>query len=378
MHLHTRYFSTLSLLSILAFTGCEGFDPDFRGQAGGFDTSDAARSVTEPRPEPDQNGLITYRSYQVVVAQRDDTVTSVAARIGMNPEELAQFNGLTPTDPLRTGEILALPYILPTNTTEERPDITAIASAAIDRVSGSSSFEDDNSFTPEPIRHQVMRGETTFSIARFYGVSPRALADWNGLGPDLSVREGQYLIIPLIVDSLPRDQPPPAPGQGSITPLPPSAANALPEPIETQTLPPSPNLDANRSQTTVQQLPQPPQGELVIVLRKPVDGEVLAPFSQRNDGIDYAAEAGSPVYAAADGLVATITRSTDQIPVLVLRHSDEILTVYANIDDLRVERGDTVSTGQTIAIVREAETPSLHFELRRGFEAIDPAPYIQE
>ena len=49
----------------------------------------------------------------------------------------------------------------------------------------------------EPVRHRVERGETAFSIARLYDVPVRTLAEWNGLGSDFSVREGQFLLIPV-------------------------------------------------------------------------------------------------------------------------------------------------------------------------------------
>ena len=53
----------------------------------------------------------------------------------------------------------------------------------------------------DPVRHRVEAGETAYSIARLYGVSVTALASWNGLGPDLAVRENQELLIPIVGDA---------------------------------------------------------------------------------------------------------------------------------------------------------------------------------
>ena len=53
----------------------------------------------------------------------------------------------------------------------------------------------------DPVRHRVEPGETAYSIARLYGVSVTALASWNGLGPDLAVRENQELLIPIVSDA---------------------------------------------------------------------------------------------------------------------------------------------------------------------------------
>ena len=95
------------------------------------------------------------------------------------------------------------------------------------------------------------------------------------------------------------------------------------------------------------------------------------------EGIDLSATAGTPVRAAAAGEVAAITRDTDQVPILVLRHPGNLLTVYANIDNIRVARGDTVARGQTIADVGAGDPAFLHFEVRQGFESVDPTPYIE-
>ena len=112
-------------------------------------------------------------------------------------------------------------------------------------------------------------------------------------------------------------------------------------------------------------------------MQRPVPGQIIRPYSGGSEGIDIAADAGTPVRAAADGEVAAITRDTDQVPILVLRHPGNLLTVYANIADIRVERGDTISRGQTIATVGEGDPSFLHFEVRQGFESVDPTPYIE-
>ena len=65
------------------------------------------------------------------------------------------------------------------------------------------------------------------------------------------------------------------------------------------------------------------------------------------------------------------------MPILVIRHADNLLTVYANIDGIKVAKGAAVKRGQSIATVR-AGTPSfVHFEVRQGFESVDPTPYLQ-
>lgn len=362
-----------------------GLDFDLRGGDGNLNTSEAIRQAPADRPRADANGLITYPNYQVAVARRGDTVSSVAQRIGFPAAELAQFNGLAPGTSLNADAILALPRRVVPGAGGGRTDITAIAGAAIDRADGGGARPMVVQGGEEPVRHRVARGETAFSIARLYGVSPNSLAEWNGLGSDLSVREGQFLLIPLVIGADGSSEVATAPGQGSATPVPPSAASALPETVEAEVLPESPNLDQFRTEASADPEPAPAAEPVRTAeaepapssLRRPVGGEVLRPFSARNEGIDFRAAEGSAVAAAASGTVAAITRDTDQVPILVLRHADGLLTVYANIKDIRVQKGAEVRAGQRIASVGGGDPSFLHFEVRRGFDAVDPAPLLR-
>ena len=80
--------------------------------------------------------------------------------------------------------------------------------------------------------------------------------------------------------------------------------------------------------------------------------------------------------AAADGTVAAITRDTEQVPILVIKHSDNMLTVYAGVDALTVTKGATVKQGQKIATVRSGNLSFLHFEVRQGLESVDPMQFL--
>ena len=216
------------LFATAALAGCAGgLDLDVRDRlSGAFDTSGAVDG-TAPRPQPDARGLITYPTYQVAVARRGDTARMVADRVGVGAEQLARFNGVDPDAVLNADAVLVMPRRVPA---AGQRDIAGIAGAAIDRSGPTATPGPGAPAGPEPVRHKVARGETAFSIARLYGVSVRSLADWNGLGPDLSVREGQFLLIPLAT-AQPAPAPQPAataPGQGTATPLPPSASAGRP------------------------------------------------------------------------------------------------------------------------------------------------------
>jgi murein DD-endopeptidase MepM/ murein hydrolase activator NlpD len=379
--------------SLMTLAACAGsplreLDWDLRGGAQSLDTSGAARQATANRPEADARGVISYPGYQVAVAQNGDTVASVAARVGLRPDELAKYNALAATDAVRSGEVLALPgrvaAAAPTGSgprvigaTGAAPavDVTAIATTALDRVQPSTPAPAAAAPAgPEPTRHKVARGETAFSIARTYNVSAKALAEWNGLGPDLSVREGQFLMIPTVVAGAASPPAPveTAPGVGSPTPTPPSAQEPLPNENPTRAsapvpnVPASPDLGADRTAASSTKMAMP------------ADGAIIRGYAKgKNEGIDIGAAAGASVRAAADGTVAAITKDTEQVPIIVIRHADGLLTVYAGVDGITVAKGDKVKRGQGIAKVRSASPAFLHFEVRRGVESTDPTAFLQ-
>ncbi len=377
---------SVAAAALLALAGCNdqgNFDFDLRNLGNtGIDTSAAVQQAVNPRPEPDARGVISYPTYQVVVAKRGDSVAALAARIGVGSAELASYNALKPETVLNGGEVLVLPSrVAETTGTTAAPgriDITELASGAIDRATATGTTTSPSSTTAaasEPIRHKVLRGETAYSIARYYSIDVRSLADWNGLPSDLSVREGQYLMIPTPAPVVRASAELPvtttAPGQGSPTPVPPSAAQPLPadnppaasSPVVT---PPAADLGATRTSTTAAQMAMP------------VTGSIIRPYAKGvNDGVDIAASAGTSVRAAEAGTVAAITRDTDGVTVLVIRLDSGLLTVYQFIDNATVAKGDRVTRGQVVAKVR-AGTPSfLHFEVRDGFDSLDPMTYLQ-
>ncbi|HHX91301.1 MAG TPA: M23 family metallopeptidase, partial [Paracoccus sp.] len=163
-----------------------------------------------------------------------------------------------------------------------------------------------------------------------------------------------------------------APGQGSPTPVPPSASQPLPAEN------PAPAGQGALATTTPPVADMSGQRTDGARLAMPVDGRIIRAYARgRNDGIGIGAPAGAQVRAAAAGTVAAITQDADQVPILVVRHDNNLLTVYANIDDIRVERGARVTRGQNLATVRQGDPSFLHFEVREGFESVDPMPYLQ-
>lgn len=386
----------LSGLALGLVTACTDLDYDMRDTFGGsLDTTSAAKGATAERPRPDKRGIISYPNYQVAVARKGDTLNDVATRIGIPVQELSKYNGIRPEDTLNKGEVIALPYRVaePSATTggtgvvtaPSNVDISALAGGAIDSSSTSAPKVESEPLQPapknapkgetgfEPIRHKVKRGETAYTISRLYNVSPRALSEWNGLNSDFTIRENQILLIPPA--SAPKSATSAeaatgtaaasttAPGQGSQTPTPPSSTTALPKADVAVKTPTSPDMGKQQSQSNSK-------------MSYPVSGKIIRPYSKgKNNGVDISATAGSPVQAASNGKVAAITTDADDVKIVVVRHDGNLMTVYYNVDQVNVSKGDTVKRGQTLAKV-PAKDNFVHFEVRKGFDSVDPMPYL--
>ncbi|WP_341369079.1 peptidoglycan DD-metalloendopeptidase family protein [Yoonia sp. BS5-3] len=390
----------LAGVALAALAACEDFDFDLRDNGGGFDTTRAVQDLPN-RPRPDDRGVISYPNYQVVVARRDDTIRGIAIRLGLDANELAEYNGIEPDTILRRDEIIALP----SRVTEPSPatgaigtgpiqplDVSAVATSALERADAAGTVtattlapaETATVATPaaiatpdtpvqrgtEPIRHQVARGETAFSISRLYNVPVANIAEWNGLDSEFTIREGQFLLIPqggtaptqaaAVVTE---------PGEGTVTPVPPSASTGLPAaaPVAAPVAaPPAPDIGTPAEPATASAR-----------FTAPVQGSIIRGYAPgSNDGVDFGVPAGTDVKAAGSGTVAAVTTDTSGGSIVVIKHSDGLLTVYTQMDSLSVSKNDTVSGGQTIGKVRAAETPFLHFEVRRGLQSVDPTDYL--
>ena len=89
----------------------------------------------------------------------------------------------------------------------------------------------------------------------------------------------------------------------------------------------------------------------------------------RHDGIDIAAPEGSVVVAAGDGTAIFVGEQSGYGKVVILRHAEGLVTVYAHNASVLVKEGERVTSGQPIARVGQTGRttgPHLHFEVREG------------
>jgi len=117
----------------------------------------------------------------------------------------------------------------------------------------------------------------------------------------------------------------------------------------------------------------------------PVQGHIIEGFGssrhgERNDGINIATQDGAPIRAAAAG---TVTYTGNELKgygnLVLIRHDNGYVTAYAHAGSIRVSRGDVVERGQIIGTAGQTgdvDRPQLHFEIRKGVQAVDPIQYL--
>ncbi|MFS4438790.1 peptidoglycan DD-metalloendopeptidase family protein [Paracoccaceae bacterium GXU_MW_L88] len=312
--------------------------------------------ITDPAPvrpaqarTPDSRGVVSYPERDVMVARSGDSIRSMAARVGMSEAEVAQYNALPMNYSPRVGEIIALPRRAPSLQPVTAPPSNLPAPAPEQSMEDQAQDAINDSPTA-PVRHTVQPGDTVYSLSRRYNVSAASISSANNLGSDMAIRVGQNLTIPGANSR---------PGDGTAVTPPPSQSEPLPQDIEQADVPASPNLEQSSA-----------SGKM----SAPVSG---SPTGGGSAGWNYAVPAGTGVKAADGGEVVLVSNSLGANGTIVLvRHSDNLLTVYARVSDVSVAKGDKVSKGQTIAKVAPSETPSLHFEVREGTQSVDPAGYF--
>jgi murein DD-endopeptidase MepM/ murein hydrolase activator NlpD len=188
-------------------------------------------------------------------------------------------------------------------------------------------------YAPDARQHTVQPGETLFHIAHLYGVDVHILQTQNGIARPEDLKVGQVLLI---------------------TPLGHGAA--------------PPTVEASVGQ-----------------LAWPVHGLLVSRFGtrggERHDGIDIAAPEGSPVTAAAPGVVIFSGEQRGYGNLAVIDHGRGEATVYAHCEKVLVAQGEPVTRGQVIARVGRtgrATGPHLHFEVREHAQPQNPLEYLSK
>lgn len=286
----------------------------------------------------------------------------------------------------------------------------------------------------------VKRGDTLYSIGLEFGYDYREVAKANNIPPPYALRVGQRLefkslkgdgtgtpvtaaaapateengvVITPLNTPVPLDAPPPV----QATPLPPplpvisqpkairepyseQALNApLPTPVQqpapaTTAAPPASSSPAPDNATAPTAQPTQPSEPAVTPADSPTvaaaddsawawptQGKVIKGFSESGSarGIDIAGTMGQPIHAAGPGKVIYSGQDLRGYGKLVIiKHDDNFLSVYAHNSNILVKEGQQVLKGQKIAEMgnTDSDQVKLHFEIRQQGKSVDPMKYL--
>jgi len=123
--------------------------------------------------------------------------------------------------------------------------------------------------------------------------------------------------------------------------------------------------------------------EVSLVLFPPVKGEISEGFSleSKHYAVDIIAESHTPVKSVADGTVIFSEWSVDTGNVIMVKHNNNLISVYKHNASLVKSQGDLVKGGEVIATVGNSGNlttgPHLHFELWYDGYPINPINFIE-
>ena len=251
------------------------------------------------------------------------------------------------------------------------------------------------------VYHAVKKGDTLYSIALDHGQDYKDLAAWNNLENPNLIKIGQQLRV-----TPPDNSAPVAVAKPVISSSPVEVTSAAPSPrANTEILKREPKggklaysdeVLAKARQGDASEKPAEARSEARPTdshsTEKPVtagddvdwmwpaNGKLITPFAEGSSkGLDIAGRAGDPVLAAAAGVVSYAGAGLRGYGnLVVLRHNGTYLSVYAHNSKILVKEKQTVSKGQKIAEIgsTDAESPRLHFEIRRQGKPADPQKFL--
>lgn len=130
---------------------------------------------------------------------------------------------------------------------------------------------------------------------------------------------------------------------------------------------------------------RPPVNRPAVGWIKPLNGPVTSGFGPRwgtmHEGMDIAAGTGTPVRAAAGGVVKKASWYGGYGKAVIIDHGKGVKTLYAHNSKLNVKVGDRVQAGEVISKVGstgDSTGPHLHFEVQVHGKAVNPRPWLKK
>ncbi|OAP34524.1 peptidoglycan-binding protein [Sinorhizobium glycinis] len=350
----------------------------------------------------------TTANAPTIMVRPGDTVAALARRFGVPEKEILKANGLKSASQVEPGQRLIV------------PTFGGASSAAKAAASGSIADFEGGKRQPSPLPadqremailpgqpqsreksegrndvaagklnnagagagsdggYAVKPGDSLNKIAKANGVSVAALKQANGLTAE-AIRVGQKLKLPAAgaaaTDAMVTAS---VPAKTEVASLEQGKPAEYKPPVTKE------SVTDVAIKTDVDQ--ESPKSTGIGKYRWPVRGAVVAGYGanvdgNRNDGINISVPEGTPIKAAENGVVIYSGSSLKELGNAVLvRHDDGTVTVYGNASQLKVQRGEKVQRGQTLAasgMTGKASQPQVHFEVRKNATPVNPSTFLE-
>lgn len=293
-------------------------------------TPEPAAAAT-PEPPEDENAY---------VVRSGDNPYRIARRFGVPVEALIKLNNITNPTRLKVGQVLIIPgpdVTAPPAPAPKEPQATIPPTAAADGT------------------YVVRQGDTLYEISRRFDITMATLIAANDLADPRRLDVGQVLVIP-DTELESASTPPPAPP--TATAPPPTATAPPPTPV-------------------VEETPVPQDTGFIW----PVEGGTISQYFRYGHGaIDILLPVGTPIVAAADGVIEFSGWNNYGYGwLIIVDHGNGFRTLYAHQSELLVDVDQKVKQGELIG--KSGHTgysthPHLHFEIILNNVLKDPCSYL--
>ena len=281
-------------------------------------------------------------------------------------------------------------------TTRQAPIVERPATQAQSHVRPAPARVEEAPKHDERGMYTVRKGDTLLRIALDFGQNYRDLVTWNNLANPDDIKVGQVLRVSgaerasAAVTTQPVPKPPSAGGTPRKTEpradKKPYRETAVADTRKDTTPPSGARTDAVTAAPT-SAAGSVAAGSTVTATDDeklswmwPSDGRIIATFDEgRNKGIDIAGKMGQQVVAAGAGKVMYAGSGIRGYGNLVIvKHSNSLLSAYAHNRKIVVKEGDNVTKGQMIAEMgdSDADLVKLHFEIRQQGKPVDPTRFL--
>lgn len=226
--------------------------------------------------------------------------------------------------------------------------------------------------------YRVRKGDTLHAIAFNFGLDWKNIAAWNGIRAPYTIYPDQELRL-----SAPAGYSSRAPGGGSNKTVVKAAPSKAPSSKTAEYAPETTAQPAPKSAPAPKPAPVVSSSDPDNWLW-PAEGRIISNFRPNDParkGIDIGGKEGQPVVASAGGeVVYSGSGLIGYGELIIIKHSERLLSAYAHNRKRLVKEGQRVSRGDRIAEMgkNDRSQAMLHFEIRLNGNPQDPLKYLPE